>query len=65
MLEKLGLLITFKLKDGVWTNWMIMEIFPDVDNSMKKAMDNASAVKFVSMVGEMIECGFHPLKRSY
>jgi len=53
------------VKDGVWTDWMIMETFPDADNSVKKAMDNADAVKFVSMVGEMIEYGFYPLERSY
>ena len=51
--------------DGVWTDWVIWETFPDADNSMKKAEENESAMAFSSMISEMIEYGTYPLERSY
>jgi len=51
--------------DGVWTDWVVWATFPDADNSMKKAEENEAAMKFTSMVGEIIEYKTYPLERSY
>ena len=51
--------------DGVWTDWVIWETFPDADNSMGKAEENESAKVFTSLIGEVIEYNLYPLERSY
>ena len=51
--------------DGVWTDWVVWETFPDADNSMGKAEENEEAKAFSSLVGEIIEYKLFPLERSY
>ena len=53
------------LIDGVWTDWLIWETFPDADNSMRKSDENESAKEFASYIGEIIEHGYYPIERSY
>jgi len=97
--KKQGLIITFKLKDGVsideflsasdeiqngylskckgfitrqlmtidgnWTDWVIWETKADAENAMHGSGSSESAMKFMSMIGEVAEQGFYPLERSY
>ena len=97
--KKQGMIITFKLKDGVsdedflaasdeiqekyiskckgfisrqlmivdgmWTDWVIWESLPDAVNSMHQSMNEESAVKFMSSIGEVVDQRFYPLERAY
>ena len=51
--------------DGVWTDWIIWETFPDADNSMKKSEANESAMAFTSLIAELIEYSTYPLERCH
>jgi len=97
--KKQGLIITFKLKDGVsaddllaasdaiqeeylskckgfiarqlmiingvWTDWVIWETMADAENAMHRSEASEAAMKFMSMIGEVVEQGIYPLERSY
>jgi len=51
--------------DGVWTDWVIWETLPDAENAMKKSESNESAMKFMSLIGEVLENSQYPLERAY
>lgn len=53
------------LIDGIWTDWIIWETYPDSENALKLSMTNAAAIKFTSLIGEVIDHGSYPLERSY
>ena len=51
--------------DGVWTDWVIWETMTDAENAMHQSMENESAQKFTSFVGEVLEHNLYPIERSY
>ena len=51
--------------DGIWTDWVIWETFPDADNAMNKSEENEAAQAFASLIGEVVECNFYSLERSH
>jgi len=51
--------------DGVWTDWLIWETMADAENSMNKSMENESAKKFTSLIGEVVEQQLYHLERAY
>ena len=51
--------------DGLWTDWVIWETMADAVNSMDKSAGNESAMKFTSMIGEVVEYQLYPLERAY
>ena len=53
------------LSDDTWTDWVIWETMADAENAMAQSMENESAMKFCSFIGEIIEQKLYPLERSY
>ena len=51
--------------DGVWTDWVIWETMADAHCAMHQSMDNESAKKFLSLIGEVFEQQLYPLERTY
>jgi quinol monooxygenase YgiN len=51
--------------EGIWTDWVIWETFPDAENSMHKSEENEFAKEFILMIGEIIDQRLYPLERSY
>ena len=51
--------------DGTWTDWVIWETMADADSAMNQSKENAPAVKFTSLIGEIVEYQLYPLERSY
>jgi len=49
----------------VWTDLLIWETAEDAENSMAAAEQNASAMAFTSLVGEVVQYMIVPLVRSY
>jgi hypothetical protein len=53
------------MADGVWTDWIIWETMADANVSMEQSMENESAKKFTSLIGETVEYNLYPLERAY
>jgi len=53
------------LIDGVWTDWVIWEKMGDAESAMHQSMENESAEKFTSMIGEIMDNSLYTLERSY
>ena len=53
------------INDGVWTDWVVWETMADAEYSMNQSMENESAKKLTSLIGETIEYQRYPLERAY
>jgi len=53
------------IADGAWTDWVIWETMADANSAMEKSMENESAVKFTSLIGETLDYSLYPLERAY
>jgi len=51
--------------DNVWTDWIIWKNPGAAQTAMMNSESNESAVKFMSMCGEVMENSLYPLERSY
>jgi len=53
------------LIEGIWTDYVTWETADDANAAMEQSESNAVAVKFSSLIGEIVEQNLYPLERVY
>ena len=53
------------LADGLWTDWVVWDTFPDADNAMKESEKSDASNAFTSLIGTVTKYALCTLERSY